>query len=331
MSEQKEIAQVTEFKDRKVGLVIFGSLEILFGVFCGLIVLFMLASISTLAQSPPVKPLNLQMVIPAMTFYGLLAVFFIWLGIGSMRTRRWARALLLVFSWIWLVSGVLGVVLFFVIMPDLFNQIAQNQKMPGNTIFITQLVIGAVLGFFYILIPGVFVLFYRSKHVKATCEFRDSQVRWTDKCPLPLLALSILLILGAYSLSWMLFYGRAVPLFGTIVSGVPGIVVILAVMLILLALARGIYKTNLKAWWGALALGIIGSISGFITFSRFSLLELYEKMQFPAQDMEFVKQSGVFEKMDLSLIGGVSLAVYLAYLLFVKRYFRVGSAQQTSS
>jgi hypothetical protein len=35
-----------------------------------------------------------------------LAVALIWLGIGSIKARRWARALLLIFSWSWLVMGV---------------------------------------------------------------------------------------------------------------------------------------------------------------------------------------------------------------------------------
>jgi len=38
-------------------------------------------------------------------FYALLAVLFVWLGIGSIMARRWARALVLVSSWFWLVGA----------------------------------------------------------------------------------------------------------------------------------------------------------------------------------------------------------------------------------
>src|ERR1035438_9907333 len=51
-------------------------------------------------------PPNFSVLLPAVSIYGCMAVALIWLGIGSIKARRWARALLLIFSWSWLVMGV---------------------------------------------------------------------------------------------------------------------------------------------------------------------------------------------------------------------------------
>ena len=50
--------------------------------------------------------MNMQTMMPAMVFYFLLAVAFIWLGIGLACARRWAWTLTVVLSWMWLLIGV---------------------------------------------------------------------------------------------------------------------------------------------------------------------------------------------------------------------------------
>ncbi len=54
---------------------------------------------------------------------------------------------------------------------------------------ITGMVIGMTIFFFvfFVLVPAVWMFFYQSRHVKATCEARDPVTRWTDACPLPVL------------------------------------------------------------------------------------------------------------------------------------------------
>ncbi len=84
----------------------------------------------------------------------------------------------------------------------------------------------------YVIIPGALVLFYGSKHAKETCERRDPKVRWTDKCPLPVLAVS--LMAGCWSACMPLtgFYGWSIPFFGLILSGMPGAGVMLVSVLL---------------------------------------------------------------------------------------------------
>jgi len=46
-----------------------------------------------------------------------------------------------------------------------------------------------VAGFIYVLLPGAFLLFYRSPSVAETCQARDPSPQWTDGCPPRLLTL----------------------------------------------------------------------------------------------------------------------------------------------
>ena len=86
-----------EFKDRQTGLIVFGILEILLGCLCALLVPLMIWGQAMSAQATGGAP-NFRMAIPGALVYAMLAVALVWLGIGSMRFRRWARALLLILS-----------------------------------------------------------------------------------------------------------------------------------------------------------------------------------------------------------------------------------------
>ena len=98
-----------QFKDRKAGLVIFGILTVMMGVVCALFVPLAIFA-QTVSAKPTGAPPNYHVIVPAIVTYGGLAVILIWLGIGSIKSRRWARALLLIFSWSWLIVGVLSFV-----------------------------------------------------------------------------------------------------------------------------------------------------------------------------------------------------------------------------
>src|SRR5258708_33744181 len=94
----------------------------------------------------------------------------------------------------------------------------------------------------YVVIPGAMVLFSRSTHVKLPCEARDPVPRWTDRCPLPVLAVVLIQAFGAVGMLLMLpVYGRAFPLFGLIITGLPAVAMSLAFAAFSLYAARGFY------------------------------------------------------------------------------------------
>jgi hypothetical protein len=101
-----ETALLPDYKDRSTGLMVFGILTLLLGCLAGLFVSLMLVGQMAAAKAPNAPPANYAAILPAIGIYGGLAVALIWLGIGSIMARRWARALLLIFSWSWLIMGI---------------------------------------------------------------------------------------------------------------------------------------------------------------------------------------------------------------------------------
>jgi len=326
MNAQAQTVPSPQFKDRRAGLIVFGVIQILIGAFCALMIPLVLLSL--LVGPAGGVPVSAKTVLPAMAQYALMAVAAIWLGIGSIRARRWARALTLVLGWIWLVCGLVALVFFVLFMGDMYQQVARESKMPPEAVVMMQVVSGGLLGCMYLLLPGIFILFYRSPHVRATCELRDPQVRWTDKCPLPVLAVSLLLGLGACSMIWVLAYGAVFPWFGTLVDGAAGLSLLLVSTLLLALLAWGTYKLRVWAWLTTIVLMAVWGVSAVVTFSRVSMLELYERMNFPEEQLQILQKYGMIEKMNMPWMIGATLAVYLAYLLFVGRYFFSSSTEQ---
>jgi len=283
-----------------------------------------LSLLGPMAQAPQGQAMNRQTVIPAMVVYPPLAVGFIWLGIGLMRARRWAWTLTVVLSWMWLIIGVVSfVMVVFFMGSSTWAAIAQQGQMPPEMMMTMRIVTGAVLACIYILLPGVFLILCHNESVRATCQRRDPKIRWTDRCPMPVLALSILF---ALSIVWMpaaVAYRCVIPLFGVFVSGAAGAVGILLITLVLAYLAWGTYRLQMAAWWGTLLLAIVGTLNTVVTFSRTDLMQMYEKMGMSADQLEMIRKMGLVEMMSqwgpwMSVVGG---AAWLGYLLYVRRYF----------
>jgi hypothetical protein len=332
MSIAQPPASTPALPDRSTRLMLFGIFQIVLGCLCGLMGLMMLVGsvLGPMARVPQGEAINAQSMIPAIAFYLVLAVAFIWLGVGSIRARRWAWTLTVVLSWMWLIVGVVGFAAFVLFAgPIMSAAMEQQAKMPPQALLVIQIIAGAVVACIYILLPAIFLIFYHRESVRATCLRRDPQIRWTDRCPMPVLALSILLALSVVSMPSALVYGPVMPLFGVFVSGPAGAAVILLVTAAMAYFAWGTYRLQMAAWWGMLLLGIVGALNGVVTFSRTDLMEMYEKMRIPAAQLEMMRKSGMIETMSrwmpwMGLVGG---AVWLGYLLYVRRYFVRNAAE----
>ena len=328
MSIAQPPAATPALPDRSTRLMLFGIFQILLGCLCALGGL-MMAVVSVLgpmvkaAGAPQGEAINARMMIPGIVLYLALAVALIWLGVGSIRARRWAWTLTVVVSWMWLIMGVIacvGVVLF--AGPMMSAAIEQQPKMPPQAIVIMQIITGAVVACIYILLPAIFLIFYHRESVRATCQRRDPQIRWTDRCPMPVLALSIFHTSGALCMPSTAAYGFLIPVFGVFLSGTAGAAVVLFLTLVLAYLAWGTYRLQMAAWWGTLLLWIVGTLN-MVAFPQTGLMEMYEKMGMPAAQLEMIRKSGMIEMMSrcmpwMGLVGG---AVWLGYLLYVRRYF----------
>lgn len=323
-----------EYRDRRTGLIIFGILIALMGsillLFVPLMILALFAAPTTAAATP-----NAQMVVPGALICGLLAACFIWLGIGSMLCRRWARAILLVLSWTWLVMGIVASIYLAILLPQINSAIdaAQppGQKPIPQEMKTAIMVIQAIFAFVtYVLIPGVLVLFYRSKHVKATCEARDPVVRWTDRCPLPVLAVSLWAAVGAAAmLAFPLVYKGIVPFFGVLLSGITGSAVCVGIALLWGYAARATYRLEIAGWWIMLVGTILFGVSAFITYLRHDLMEVYRLMGYPEAQIAQLQQLNVFRGPMLAWSTLAFAAPLTIYLLFIRRFFTRPAASES--
>ena len=300
----------------------FGVGQILLGVLCVLLVGLMCVGQVMAAKKTGGNP-DFRMIAFSLAFYAVLAGVLVWLGLGSIRARRWARALSLVLAWSWLFTGVVTIVFFAALMPRMIRAMAGGNQGPPPGVQIMMLVIPLViLGIFFIVVPASMVLFYRSNHVRATCEARDPTTRWTDGCPLPVLAVSLWLGFGAI---WMLFmpwaYHGVMPFFGVLLSGVPGSAMLLAVAGLWSYSAWAFYRRKPAGWWVVFITLILGGVSSVLTFLQVDFKEMYRLMGVPEDQIQMIGQFPMFQGHAVVVWTAVFLSLMLGYLVYVKRFF----------
>lgn len=310
-------------EDRKTGLIVFGALQLSLGSLCALLVPLMLLGMaaSKTLDNKAAQPVDPHMMIPSLIFYGVIAAWFIWMGVGSILARRWARALILITSWLWLIGGVGGLAIVWLILPDMYAQMGAGGQMSKSLASIILYVTLAFMAVFYVFIPATLVCYYGSKHVKATCEARNPRPSWTDACPLPVLALSLMFGFWACSLAFAGFYGWVTPFFGFLLGGTAGAVVALATAVALALIAWGFYRLDRRAWLGAVGLVACWTLSAALTFSRFSLMDFYAKMKFPEQQLELMKKACAAHGPLFISFGVIWIAGFLGYLAYVKKCY----------
>jgi hypothetical protein len=309
--------------DRSSRLEVVGALQILLGCFCGLLALFgvALTFLPTWAQPRTGGPLVFAR---EAAFWVPLAAAFIWLGKGMMAARRWAWTLTVVTSWLWLLFGAIAFIsVVFVVGPPMWEYSAQHSKMPGQTVGAIRLVSGVFLTCLYFGPPTILLLLSHHESVRATCIRRDPRIPWTDRCPMPVLALSLVLAVSIHAMLLSASLGFEVPLFGTFVSGFAGAIVVALIAIILACLAWGTYRLEMTAWWGALLFGIAAAASTAVTFAWADPAEMYKQQGFSVERLETFRKMGLLEatakwEQWKALAEG---AAWVVYLLAVRRYF----------
>lgn len=312
-----------QFKNRRGGLVFFGLLMVLGGLLYLLSTLVSIVAYIFLARAEMGPAVGTA---PRYIQYGLpfnlgWATLLISLGVGSILARRWARALTLILSWCALAMGVLASGFLLVAFPKMSQEFAAIPDADPTITRIATTIVWSFVLFMFTVVPGAFILFYRSKHVKATCERIDIRERWTDRCPLPVLGMVIILYLYAVISLSSLAYGNLFPFFGVLVRGIPSVLMIVAVAFIYIWLAQSSYKQELTAWRNTVLFAIFMGVSAIVTFARIDVVEVIGHIGLSEEDVAAMNATGILEKsVQLPLIA-VGNALWIGYLVFVRRYF----------
>jgi len=225
-------------------------------------------------------------------FSTAVTILFCVMGAGSLLVRKWAGTLMLIASSTFLYFGVVLATIFML-----------SSSGTESSIF---------FALFFLLIPAVFTLFYSGRNVKATFANRDTKVRWTDRCPAPVLAVVLLFLLAsAGSLLWLFaLVTKATSVSATIVLSYLGFAGLCG------AMAAALYRLKLWAWWVTLGLSIFGfavrltSITGYI-----SLVEALRSR--PARGgLIALSPGGLFD-----IFWSQTFVASVVYLLWIKRFF----------
>ena len=316
------------YRDRSTGLVICGIVQIICGGLAALavpfILLSMLLSRKTLGIHQPVSHS-----VSSVATYAFLAVTNVALGIGSIQARRWARALTLVTSWIWLVLGALLTVLFVAVLPASFMMGMRRAASahPGGppmpvafaAVILTLVIV--LFAIFLIALPLAFVVFYSRKDVIETCLHRDPIERWTDRIPMPVLAAVLLFSCGAAYYGLTAASTPIFPLFGRYLTGLPAALCGIATAMVDAVVAYLFFRLSVSGWWLAVGMWTLRLISAGITFWRADLYGAYGKMGFGQSELQVIQSSPLFRSHVFLWWSWGAMILLLGYLIWLKRFF----------
>lgn len=311
------------YYDRSTGLIVFGVLTIGLGCLAALLCLVIIlgAFIQTKAAHVPVSS-----TIPGLVMYSGLSVVLVWLGIGSILAKRWARNLMLIFSWSWLVTGVFAMILLAVIMPMVMTQLPRPEGQPAPppaALWIGMGVVFVFYGFFLIVLPAIWTFFYNSRHVKGTCEWRDPNPGWTDACPLPVLGFCLWTVFSAVVVAAMALSPHGVaPFFGVFLTGLAGRTLYAGIAAIWFIAAGMLYRLDARGWWILFAAFLLFSVSAVVTYATNDMLTLYRLMGYPQEQIDMLGKMTFFKSHAFAWITGLCVLPFLGYLVFIKRYLR---------
>ncbi|MCX6956772.1 MAG: hypothetical protein NTV51_31990, partial [Verrucomicrobia bacterium] len=255
-----------------------GVFEIIGGACCALMIpLTVLGQMMAAKQAG--NELSYALALPTLGIFFTLAIGLIWLGTGSIGAKRWARALLLCLGWIGLVVGLFSFVSVILTLGSM-DQILQQQgrQLPPETIVFAKIFAALTVTVIYVVIPGTLVVFYRREDVRLTCETRNPAPSWTDRCPLPVLAMCLMQVFGAVCLLAMPRFGGTFPLAGFIVTGWTARLIWLGFAAVSLYAAWGFYHLRRRAWQIYLVLVVLSGASSILTSIRVDLMNYYRQI-----------------------------------------------------
>ncbi|MCK4452182.1 MAG: hypothetical protein KAW49_07060 [Anaerolineae bacterium] len=241
--------------------------------------------------------------------YYLIAALCIPLGYGHLKVRRWARTLSLTLLGLWLVVGAPLTVVFFLILVT-----AKDLSLLAVLIAVIFLALS------YLVIPALLIRFYQSRNVRLTFEARDPRSYSIEKLPLPILVLCSLFLFYAIALHVPILFNGIFPLFGVLLFGLQGILLIDFSIMCLLGLAWGALKLKSWAWWGSLIYFVLLTLSLILTLSRYGFSDILAGMVFPPTEMEAL-QGIPLHGLHIAALIGIPLPITVGLIIFSKRYF----------
>jgi hypothetical protein len=241
--------------------------------------------------------------------YYLLAALGITLGYGHLARTRWARPLTVTGLWFWLVCG----------LPLMVIALLMLVTSKGATV--TGLLIGLpFMALAYPVGPMLLLRFYQSEPVREVFEQRQPATFQFDTIPLSVRGMCALLGFIILALHLPMLLNGVFPLFGRLLTGRQGFMVLDILILALAGLTWGFAHQKRWAWIGVLLVFVLLAASNATTFAQHSLLDGLLAMRLPATEMAFF-QGVPFLKQPLALPAALPPAGIVILTLASGRHF----------
>ncbi len=305
------------------GLLTFGVISIIIGSLCGLLAQMMPLSMAMMSVVPTTaaarRPqMQVGTMLSAMVLYVVISAAFISTGIGACKARRWVRPVVLSIAWPGLIMGLLTMPL---MIPIVMSPHAPTPGVPPQMMTVIAVVSLVFMGLIYIVLPLTYILFFQRASVKETLERCDPHPRWTDRCPIQVLGLSLWLCFMAAAMVMMMQF-MCVPAFGYYITGWPAIAVTVAVMTLLFWAALQCYRLRPAGWWAAMGFLIVWLGSAILTFGRNGIMDFYRHANMPPEQLAILEKQAFMHGSRTILLMISTNLVLGGYLLYVRRFFK---------
>lgn len=324
-----------EFPDQRGGMKALGIVMIVMGAFA-----FCAAGATPLALLAPrvqgVPGPQARDMFAGAAMYALGAVVLVTAGVGSLRGRRWSRPVILILSGSWAIGGLVGLVTWIIVGPDVERAMATMNAttaaqgppgapappagMPASMAATIRIVTVVMLVVFGVLLPGGYFWFYVRDSVRRTVDYFDQAPSWTDRCPTPVLGLSVWLgLIALFTLSFCMW--GVIPFFGRLVTGPVAIVTLIVLAGLLGMLAVETFRLNKLAWWGTAILLVLYLINNAVTFSQVDPIEFQRLAGMPPEALQMMEQMDTNSRATTIFTAVLYAVVGLGYLFWVRRHF----------
>lgn len=242
--------------------------------------------------------------------YYIIAFLLIPIGIGTFKLQNWGRKLSLNLLYIWLILGISIISSFLISIPEFIKSINS---------FTISLVL-AIIVLFGIIIPFIFIKIYKSKKLESI--FKNKDKYWIDKVPQAILLICSLNVLFILLLNTSALLQYIFPLFGKIILHQEAVYYISSAVFILAIITYGFWKRYFWAFWGLVIYYTLMLISIIMTFSKYSILEIINMLNFPSYEQtHLISIFSILLNFNLTVLLSSFIVIILCLSIYSLKYF----------
>ena len=186
-------------------------------------------------------------------------------------------------------------------------------------------VLGALMALAWPVVPWLLIRFYESRNVVQMFDMKDARTYWTDTVPVPILVLSSLYVFYVIAVPFPMMLNGVFPVFGVLLSGLRGRIVLAASALPFAVLVWGTLRRRMWAWWAALVCVAALLVSSTLTLPRLSYSEILQTMNLPLAEVQTLQRLR-FEGIHFAALVGAPLLIIVAKIILSRKHFRGGNA-----